>query len=316
MNFREAPDDPFDPYEATLGLRHRDIVHMLEILSDPQAPRANKIKALRLLDEVLPGRQHEADMHGAIDVLRPYLMQPPNGLLLNTIVVLNTLINTEDLARKLLPDVPRIVEIVHPSVEPPLRRESAKLLRIIAELVGCEPTQFREGSVPAALAAAVGSRESEPAFLFQAYGFLSRLTSKQQIRGPLIESADVLTILVRSFSNPMLRNVALMFAAGIAMDPLHRGKAALLNADILPNIADYLAAPDSDLRYAVLSLIALLAVPKEGKEDIAADQKLPDLVNGIIANDKEEKCREAAKEVKVLVSELPFGRAIMARGDE
>jgi hypothetical protein len=289
---------------------------MLEILENPQAPRPNKIKALRLLDEVLPGRQHEADMHGAIEILRPFLMQPPNGLLLNTIVVFNTLINTEDLARKILPDVPRIVEIIAPSIEPPLRREAAKLLRIIAELVGCEPTQFREGSVPASLALAVGTRESEPDFLFQAYGFLSRLTSKQQIRGPLVDSSDVLTILVRSFSNPKLRNVALMFASGIAMDPLHRGKTALLAADILPNIADYLTSPDPDLRYGILSLVALLAVPKEGKEEIAGDQKLPDFVNAIIKNDKEERCKEAAREVKVLVSELPFGRAIMTRGDE
>jgi hypothetical protein len=67
-------------------------------------------------------------MHGTIAILRPFRMRRPNGLLLNTMAVLNTLINTEDLARKLVPDVPRILEIIAPSVEPPLRREAARLL--------------------------------------------------------------------------------------------------------------------------------------------------------------------------------------------
>jgi signal transduction histidine kinase len=283
---------------------------MLEILGDAQAPKANKIKALRILNEVLPGRQHEADMHGAIDTLRPYLMQPPNGLLLNTIVAFNTLIHTEDLARKMLPDVPRVVEVIDPAIERPLRREAAKLLRIIAEFVGPEPP-FLAGTVPSAFVAAVGSRESEPDFLFEAYRLLSYLANKQSIRGVLTESSDVLNMLVRSFSNASLRHVALIFASNLAMDPLHRAKGALLNADILANIAEYLRSPDANLRFAVLSLIALLAVPKDGKSDIAQDDNLPTYINEIIAGDPDESCKEAAKRVKILVSELPAGRAIM-----
>jgi hypothetical protein len=249
-------------------------------------------------------------MHGAIDILRPYLMQPPNGLLLNTIVAFNTLVHTEDLARKMLPDVPRIVEVIDPSIERPLRREAAKLLRIIAEFVGPEPP-FLAGTVPSAFVAAVGSRESEPDFLFEAYRLLSYLANKQSIRGVLTESSDVLNMLVRSFSNASLRSVALIFASNLAMDPLHRAKGSLLNADILTNIAEYLRSPDAKLRFAVLSLIALLAVPKDGKSDIAQDENLPTYINEIIASDPDESCKEAAKRVKVLVSELPAGRAIM-----
>jgi hypothetical protein len=283
---------------------------MLEILGDAQAPKPNKIKALRLLNEVLPGRQHDADANGAIEILRPYLMQPPIGLLLNTVVAFNTLINTDDLARKMLEDVPRIVEIIAPSFEPPLRQEAARLLRIIAEFVGPEPP-FLAGSVPAAFVEAVGSRESKPEFLKEAYGFLSRLTNKQNIRVPLFDSSDVLTILVRSFSDSFLLNVAIIFASNIAMDPSHRAKLALLNADILPNISEYLKSPDPKLRYSVLSLMSLLAVPKDGKHDMATDDKIPAYVNDIIDNDPDDDCKAAAKEVRVLISELPFGAAIM-----
>jgi hypothetical protein len=111
----------------------------------------------------------------------------------------------------------------------------------------------------------------------------------------------------------MLRHVALIFASNIAMDSLHRAKTALLNADILGNISEYLKSPDAKLRYAVLSLIALLAVPKEGKSDIAQDENLPTYVNQIIDSDPDESCKDAAKRVKVLVSELPAGRAIMGQ---
>ncbi|KAK8882343.1 hypothetical protein M9Y10_044985 [Tritrichomonas musculus] len=309
------PERVFDPFEATLGLRHRDIIHMLEILSEPQAPRANKIKALRLLNENLPGRQHEAEMNGALDILKPYLMQPPNGLLLNTLVCFNTLINTEDLARKMLPDVPRIVEIISPDLEPPLRIEAAKLLRIIAEFVG-EESPFISGGVPKGLVAAVSDHDATPEFLREAYGLLSRLANQQNIRIPLIGSEDFLSILVRSFAKPMLRQVSIILASNIAMDPSHRGKLALLNADILPNIAGFLKSEDEKLRYAILSLIALLGVPKDGKNDIATDDQLPDLINNIIKNDPDESCRNAADEVRVLVSELPYGRAIMGGPEE
>lgn len=310
------PERVYDPFEATLGLRHRDIVHMLEILSEPQAPKSNKIKALRLLNENLPGRQHEADMlYNAIEILKPYLMQPPNGLLLNTLVCFNTLINTEDLARKMLPDVPRIVEIIAPETEPPLRIEAAKLLRIIAEFVG-EESPFISGGVPKGLVAAVSDRDATPEFLREAYGLLSRLANQQNIRIPLIGSEDFLSILVKSFAKPLLRQVSIILASNIAMDPSHRGKKALLDADILPNIEGFLKSDDAKLRYAILSLIALLGVPKDGKNDIATDDQLPDLINDIIKNDPDESCRKAAEEVKVLVSELPLGRAIMGGPEE
>jgi hypothetical protein len=310
-----TPADPvFSPYEATLGLRHRDIIHLLEILDDPQAPVPDRIKSLRLLNEVLPGRQHEAEMYGAIDKLRPYLMQPANGLLINSIVAFNTLINTEDLARKMLQDVPRIVEIIAPDVEPPIRREAAKLLRIIAEFVGPE-APFLAGSVPWSLVEAVASRPIDPEFLVQAYGLMSRLANKQQVRVPLFESTDALTILVRSFSNPILRNVALIFASNIAMDPSHRGKSALLNADILPNLVEYLSSPDAKLRLTVLSLLALLAVPKEGKHDVATDDSLPAEISRVIENDPDDDCKKAAIEVRTLVCEYPMGRALFGAGD-
>jgi hypothetical protein len=266
------------------------------------------------LNEVLPGRQHEAEMHGVIDILRPYLMQPANGLLLNSLVAFNTLINTEDLARKLLQDIPQIVEVIEPSVEPPLRREAAKLLRIIAEFVGPEPP-FLAGGVPSALVQAVGCRPIDAEFLVQAYGLMSRLANKQQIRVPLFESTDALTILVRSFSNPLLRNVALIFASNIAMDPSHRGKSALLNADILPNMVEYLSSPDPRLRLTVLSLLALLAVPKEGKHDIATDDALPPAILHVIDHDDDESCKKAAIGVRTLVCEYPMGRALFGMGD-
>lgn len=109
----------------------------------------------------------------------------------------------------------------------------------------------------------------------------------------------------------MLRNVALIFASNIAMDPSHRGKRALLDADILTNIVDFLKSPDTQLKSAVLSLVALLAVPKEGKNDIATDDQMPTIITDIIKNDKDEACRKAAESVRTLVCELPLGKAIM-----
>jgi hypothetical protein len=144
---------------------------------------------------------------------------------------------------------------------------------------------------------------------------MSRLANKQQIRVPLFDSTDALTILVRSFSNPLLRNVALIFASNIAMDPSQRGKKALLNVDILPNLVEYLKSPDPKLRLTVLSLLALLAVPKEGKHDIATDDALPFVIAGLIDNDPDESCKKAAIGVRVLVCEYPMGRALFGAGE-
>ena len=308
------PERVFDPYEATLGLRHRDIIHMLEILSEPQAPRPNKIKALRLLNEVLPGRQHEAEMYGAFDILRPYLMQPPNGLLLNTLVCFNKLVHTEDLARHMLPDIPRIVEIIAPEFEPPLRTEAARLLKIIAEFVGAE-SPFLSGAVPRELVAAVSDHEATPEFLKEAYLFLSRLVNQQNIRIPLIDSTDFLNILVKSFAKEEIREACIILSSNIAMDPQHKGKLALLNADILPALRDFLRSEDEKLRYSILSLLCLLGVPKDGKSDIATDEQLPDLINEIIEKDPDPACKLAAEEVKFQVCELPMARALMGVDD-
>ena len=306
---------PWDPFEPTLGLRHRDISHLLEILSNPQAPKASKIKSLHLLIEVIPGRQHEADQKGAIDILRPFLMQEPNGLLLNTLVVFNALINTKDLAQKILDDVPRIVELVHPEMEKPIRVEAARLLRVIAEYVGPE-VQFQSGSVPSQLVAAVASRDCDTDFLLEGFRLLSRITNKQNIRVPLIDNNDFLLALVRSFSNQRLREAAFNLAANIAMDPSHRGKLALLNAEILTAIEGYLTSEDAQLRLTTLSLLALLAVPKDGKQMIATDPELPEMINNIARNDSDEKCKKAALGLRVLVMEHPIGQAILGSLDD
>lgn len=147
--------------------------------------------------------------------------------------------------------------------------------------------------------------------LFKHFGLLSRITNKQQIRIKLIESNDFLTLLVRSFTNSALRQVSIILASNIAMDPTHKGKIALLNADILASISIFLEATDPDMRYSIISLMALLAVPKEGKHKISTDHDIPDLINNIARTDEDEPCRDAAEEVRVLVSELPLGKAIM-----
>lgn len=306
----EEEKKEYDPFAAQLGLRHRDITHMLEILANPQAPKASKIKSLRILAEVVPGRQHEALQLGAIDTLRPFLMQPPNGLLLNTLVVFNRLINTRDLANTITEDIPRIIELINPEIEKPIRREAAELLRIVAEFVG-PVSAFQAGSVPSQLVAAVAYRDCDTDFLLQAFRLLSRLTNKQNIRVPLIDNNDFLLTLVRSFSNPQLRQAAIILASNIAMDPSSRGKLALLNADILNAINDFLLSDDAKLRNSILSLIALLAVPKDGKQMIATDPDMPERINKIAREDPDEKCRDAAKEVRILVAEHPIGKAIM-----
>ena len=310
----DPPKKIYDPFEPTLGLRHRDIQHQLEILSSPVAPKASKIKALQMLIEVIPGRQHEADMLNAIEILRQFFMQPPNGLLLNTLVVFNSLINTVDLAKKLLEDIPRIVELIAPEMEKPIRREAAQLLRCVAEFVGPE-APFQSGFVPSQLVASVAYKDSDTDFLLQAFRLLSRLTNKQNIRAPLIDNTDFLRTLVKSFSNPELRQASIILASNIAMDTTHRGKLALLNAEIIGAIRGYLTADDSQLRLSILSLLSLLAVPKDGKHLMATDQDLPRLVADILKNDPHEPCQTAAKGLCTLIMEHPMGKAIFGGFD-
>lgn len=310
----DPPKKIYDPFEPTLGLRHRDIQHQLEILSNAAAPKASKIKALHTLTEVIPGRQHEADMYNAIEILRQFLMQPPNGLLLNALVVFNGLINTADLAKKLIEDVPRIVELLAPEMEKPIRKEAAQLLRCIAEHLGPE-VQFQSGYVPSQLAASVSYKDSDTDFLLQAFRLLSRLTNKQNIRAPLIDSTDFLRILVESISNPELRAASIILASNIAMDPTDRGKLALLNAEIIVPVRGVITSHDQQLRLSAITLLALLAVPKDGKHMMATDQELPRMVSDAVKYDPDEKCRDAARGLCTLIIEHPVGKAIFADYD-
>jgi hypothetical protein len=60
-----------------------------------------------------------------------------------------------------------------------------------------------------------------------------------------------------------------------------------------------------------MSLLCLLCLPKEGKHKISTDRDLPDSINNIARNDEDDLCRKAAMELRVLVTEVPLGRAIM-----
>lgn len=197
-------------------------------------------------------------------------------------------------------------------MENPLRYEAAALLRKIADLVGCE-TQFQAGSTPSQLVQSVAYKHSEPKFLLEAFRLLSRLVNKQNLRVPLIDSSDFLINLVRSFSNSFLRDSAINLAANIAMDPSMRGKSALLDADVLSAIGPYLSDPDKEVRFSVISLLALLGVPKDGKIMITAEPNIPKIIVDIIQNDPDESCKKAANEVRICVSELPDGENLFAK---
>ena len=95
------------------------------------------------------------------------------------------------------------------------------------------------------------------------------------------------------------------------MEPSHKGKIALINADIFSSISQFLDSRDIDLKFTVLSLIALLTVPKEGKHKVSTDQEIPELINRIASNDSNEQCKKAAETIRILVSEIPLGEAIM-----
>ncbi|OHT14405.1 hypothetical protein TRFO_15180 [Tritrichomonas foetus] len=307
-------DKPFaeqhDPYEISLGLGHREISHLLEIIYDQQATRIDKTKALRLLNDILPGREAEAIQLHAFDALRPLLLQQNNGLLLHTLIALNTLISTMYDAEQLSSDIPRIVDVVHPDNEIPLRIAAAALLRHIAELLGpIDP--FIEGDVPIKLVVAAASKYSTPPLLAELFHLLSRLTNMQKVRVPLIENQDLLQVIVKSIPNPDLQMITINLAENIAMDSGHNGKLALLNVDILDELGPLLNSPKISVRIATIALITLLAVPKEGKERIAMERTIADTLKKISESDADLECRRAAYKCRVIVAELPFGKVIV-----
>ena len=44
---------------------------------------------------------------------------------------------------------------------------------------------------------------------------------------------------------------------------------------------------------------------------IATDSEIPDIINNIAKNDPDETVKQAAQKVRIMVSELPIGKAIM-----
>jgi hypothetical protein len=306
----DHPDQPLEPNEAQLGLKHRDIIHMLEILRNPATPRPNKLKAFRLLKEVLPDHEQHAFQHQAVPVITPYLYDSHKGLVLLAVSCLVSFVLTEDLAKSLSTEVSRLLEFIDPEEESPLRLESATLLRIIVEFTG-PIREFVSEPGPSRLLRAISSRQTDVPFIHEMFGLLSRLANTAAVRTPLCGSIEFLMLLIRSFANVQLRQRSIILASTIAMDPTHSAKLALLNCDIIPSIAPFLEAPHAELRYSILSLLCLLAVPKEGKHKISTDRDLPDAINSIARNDEDDQCREAALELKVLVTELPLGKAIL-----
>ncbi|KAH0794611.1 Phosphoribulokinase / Uridine kinase family protein [Histomonas meleagridis] len=306
-------DKPFieqvDPNEISLGNGHRDISHLLEIIYDSQAPCIAKTKALRLLNDILPGRQAEAIYLDAFEALRPLLLQPPGGLLLNTLLVLNTIVDTLEAASQIIDDIPRIVEILDPQIEPPLRIASASLLHKISELLGSIP-EFFEGDIPIKIVVASSSYPSTP-LLMELFPLLSILTNNQTIRVPLIDNKSLLKIIIKSITDPQLQKLSINLCENIAMDNSHNGKLALLHSNILSQIGPLLKSPKIELRMSVISLLTLLAVPKEGKERIAKDQLIPSFLKNISEFDCDLHCRRAAMKCRVIVAELPFGRSVV-----
>jgi hypothetical protein len=219
----DFPDQPLDPHEAELGLRHRDIDHMLEILSDPQSPRPNRLKAFRFLKEVIPDHEQYVAKHGAIPIITAYLYDQPKGLVLHAISALVSLVLTEDLAKMLSAEVSRVLEFIDPEEEASLRFESATLLRIIAEFTW-PIRKFVAEPGPSRLVRAMSGRQSDVLFIEQMFGLLSRVANAAIVRTTLCDSMEFLMLLVRSFTNVASRHRAIILASTIAMDPTHKAK--------------------------------------------------------------------------------------------
>lgn len=307
--------EQYDPHEISIGNGHREIQHLLEIIYDNQSTRISKTKALRLLADCLPGREEEAIQLNGFEVLRPLLLQQPNGILLHSIIALDKMINLAEHATTLTVDIPRIIEIINPTFEVPLRIAAASLLRHIAELVGpIEP--FVEGDAPIKIVSATASKLTPKPLLLEMFMLLSKLANNQNVRVPIIESPELLDIIVKSIADDDLRDSALNLAANIAMDSSHRGKLALLNAEILDQIGPLLQSKSVHVRMATVSLISLLAVPKDGKERIAMSRDIAGALQKIAESDADLECRRAAQKCRIFVAELPFGAVIIGQVDD
>ena len=298
--------------EARLGLWHRDVIHMLDILSSSNYPDNEKLVALRLLREVLPNRQQEASILNAIPILTPYLYQENTGLLLNTLAVFIIYVITVPLAKSLIPDIPQLVKLLDSNNIVPIRRDSAHLLQIIADFVGPDPA-FLSDEVPQNIVNAVSFRDNNTQFLLHSFGLLQRICNSPVIRDPLINSPSFMQALVRGLSNSTLRQESILLSSNLAMDPTHKAKIALVSNGVLNCLVPFLDSLDLDLRRSSLSLITLLSVCREGKYHISTDQDLPFLIEQIAESDNDELCRKAADEIKKQVCELPLGKAIMGK---
>lgn len=309
--YTDAPFiEQYDPHEISLGNGRREIQHVLEIIYDPQSNRPAKTKALRLLVDLLPGREEEAIQLDAFEVLRPLLLQPPNSILLYTLIALEKLISTPDHACVLIDDIKRIVEILNPEVEIPLRVAAGSLLRHMAELTGPIEAYFKD-DLPSQIVTAAASEFTTKPLLTELFRLLSRLTNHQKVRIPIIENDSLLEKIVKSVTDAELRTGALDLANNVAMDSSHNGKRALLDHDILDVLSPLLEAKEISLRMPVLSLMSMLAVPKEGKERIAMSRCIADSLKRISETDADLGCRRAAQKCRIFVAELPFGKVII-----
>jgi hypothetical protein len=309
------PDKPFkeqhDPYEISLGNGHREVAHLIEIIADSAAPKPSKIKALRILTEVLPGRQSEALQFDPFTPLRALLKQSRlNGLVLHGLICLDSLVDTIADAQVLAPDIPPIVDILAPGNEPPIRIAAATLLRHLADLLG-PVKQFIDGNIPIKIVDAAASPLTTADLLPQLFDLLSRLTNVQDVRVPLIANQGLLEVIVKSIKEPGLQAKAINLAENIAMDISHTGKRALLDVDIIDELTPLLLDKNVNTRMSALGLISLLAVPKEGKERIAMAGELCHALRGISEKDPDLDCRRSAYKTRIIVAELPFGRAIV-----
>jgi hypothetical protein len=127
----------------------------------------------------------------------------------------------------------------------------------------------------------------------------------------LIQETTLLTVIVKSIGIPELSAKAVNLAANIAMDSSHNGKLALLHVDILDQLCPLLLSRVPATRMSAISLISLLSVTKEGKDRIAMSLDIADALATISESDADLECRRSAYKARILVAELPRGRAIV-----